>query len=189
MQFAALECGLEKPSNIATKGIIGLSLSEAIQVLYPRTPLKVEQQLIREYKKQYREVNVTPSPLLDDVHSLLAHLKNQGRLLAVATGKAREGLTRVWHETDMAGYFNSSICSDEAHSKPHPQMLERLLHEFNLAPEQALMVGDSKHDLKMAANAKVDSIGVTMGVDDRHELIKYNPKAIVDSLKELHELF
>lgn len=189
MQNAASICGLASSSDNDTKAIIGLSLSKAIRVLYPEISFNLEQQLIDEYKRQYRETNITPSPLLEGVHPLLTHLKNQNRSLAVATGKAREGLARVWKETNMAEFFNSSICSDEAASKPNPDMLIRLLEEFKIEPEQALMVGDSIHDLKMAANAGVDSIGVTMGVDDKRELIKYNPVTIVHSLKELQCLF
>lgn len=189
MQNAASICGLARSSDNDTKAIIGLSLSKAIRVLYPEISLNLEQQLIDEYKRQYREINITPSPLFEGAHPLLTHLKKQNRSLAVATGKAREGLVKVWKETNMADFFNSSICSDEAASKPNPDMLIRLLEEFNLEPEQALMVGDSIHDLKMAANASVDSIGVTMGVNDKCELIKYNPVTIVHSLKELQCLF
>ncbi len=189
MQQAANECGLAVPCDQTTKAIIGLGLSEAISVLFPKRTWVQESQLITEYKRQYRELNTTPSPLFEYADTLLDALKADNRILAVATGKGREGLQRVWQETNMARYFDSSICSDEAQSKPHPQMLHCLLREFDLQPEQAVMIGDSKHDLKMAANAGVDSIGVTMGVDDKHELIKYNPKAIVHSLEELQRLF
>ena len=49
------------------------------------------------------------------------------------------------------------------------------------------MVGDTSHDLKMALNAGVDSIGVTFGVHAKEVLEKYDPIMIVDSLMELQK--
>ncbi|WP_286261410.1 HAD-IA family hydrolase [Thalassotalea atypica] len=189
LQQAAISCHLPAPCDISAKGIIGLSLPEAIKQLFPARSAAQEIALIEQYKIQYRELDTTPSPLFSRSIELLQLLKSQDRKLAVATGKGREGLKRVWQDTNIGHLFDGSICSDEAKSKPHPQMLHHLLNEFSLAPSQAVMIGDSKHDLKMAANAGIDSIGVTIGVDNEQELLKHNPKVIVHSLSELEQLF
>jgi phosphoglycolate phosphatase len=67
-------------------------------------------------------------------------------------------------------------------------MLLSLLTELNIAPEQAVMIGDASHDMKMAQAAGIDRIGITLGVHNREVLSHYQPIAIVDSLVELQQL-
>ena len=47
--------------------------------------------------------------------------------------------------------------------KANPEMLLKLLKEFNIDPNDALMVGDTNFDVIMAKNANVSSIAVTWG--------------------------
>ena len=92
-------------------------------------------------------------------------------------------------ESQIAHYFHDSICSDEALSKPDPAMLNILLKRLNVSPENALMIGDSIHDLNMANSAGMDSVGITLGASDRDTLASCQPKYLVDSIKELYQLF
>ena len=125
--------------------------------------------------------------LFANATNLLAQLKQHNKLLAVATGKGREGLNRVLNVSATSAFFNTTRCAGEMPSKPDPTMLNSILDELNIAPHQAVMIGDTSHDLKMAQNAGIDSIGVTFGVHDRDVLSLYKPKAIVDSLVELKQ--
>src|SRR5690606_16811218 len=102
----------------------------------------------------------------------VAHLSHAGFLLAVATGKGRRGLDRALQNSGLAPYIDASRCVDECHSKPHPQMLLELMDELDVAPERTLMAGDTSHDLQMAVNAGVASLGVTYGA---HPLSKLQP--------------
>ena len=66
--------------------------------------------------------------------------------------------------------------------------LERLaqrLQELDMAPEQAVMVGDTCHDMKMAQAISMPRVGVTHGVHGREVLSQYAPKAIIDTMPEL----
>jgi len=60
----------------------------------------------------------------------LAHLAERGYLLAVATGKSRQGLDRSLAESGLDGMFHASRCADEGFPKPHPEMLEVLMDSF-----------------------------------------------------------
>jgi len=188
MQASAIALSFPPPSYQQAKQIIGLSLNKAVQTLFPEADEKQLQLLMAQYKHQYVEVNNTPTPLFDNALKLLTHLKEQNKLLAVATGKGRSGLQRVWRVTDTEHFFNASRCADESVSKPDPDMINSLLTELNIEKHEAVMIGDTSFDLEMAQRAGVDSIGVTYGVHDNEVLSKFNPRAIVDSLAELHQL-
>ncbi|GLX76754.1 haloacid dehalogenase [Thalassotalea insulae] len=188
MQSAAKDLALEIPSAEQVREIIGLSLPKAAEILFPKLTAAIGESLHQRYKVQYKALDTTPTPLFDNAINLLEQLRQQDKLLAVATGKGRDGLERVWQMTDTKHYFHSSRCGYECQSKPHPEMLEQILAELNVRPEEAVMIGDTRHDMAMAKNANVDRIGVTYGVDDKITLAQYQPKAIVDSLFELQDL-
>jgi phosphoglycolate phosphatase len=75
---------------------------------------------------------------------------------------------------------------DECFSKPHPQMINEILDFLMIESARALMIGDSSYDLEMAANAKVDSLGVTYGAQNLSQLQHHNPLAIIENP---HDLF
>ena len=108
--------------------------------------------------------------------------------MAVATGKSRRGLDRVWQEVDIAHYFMTSRCADESRSKPHPQMILEILDELKLLPNQAVVVGDTEFDMEMAQRAGVDRIGVSYGAHAKERLLKYLPVACLDHISELMPL-
>ena len=188
MQSAARDSGLAIPSEPETKAIIGLSLPEAVEALYPGRTTEQEVRLIAQYRKYYIDLDPTPTPMFAYARELLSGLRADNRMLAVATGKGRSGLERVWQDTQTKDYFHSSRCGDEHVSKPAPDMLNSLLDEMAVTPQESIMIGDSSLDLAMANNAGIDSIGVSHGVHDAQTLARHSPKAIVDSLEDLYRL-
>lgn len=185
MQTAAYQARLPVPSVDAVKSIIGLSLDAVMDILFPQTGDANRKELIETYRYQYIEADLTPTPLFEGTLALLDWLKSQQIPIAIATGKARFGLDRVLEEVGLVDFFDYSICADEAQSKPHPQMVNKLLQRARKQPEQSLLLGDSVHDLKMACNARVDSVGVTSGASSFDELNQHQPVAILEKICHL----
>ncbi|GAA0541252.1 HAD-IA family hydrolase [Rheinheimera aquimaris] len=185
MRAAALKAELAVPTEFAVKQIIGLSLDPAFDMLFPGVEKAKRQQLFAHYRDHYVLHDTTPTPLFMGVEQVLQQLKDCNIKLAVATGKQRRGLARMFAETGLQKYFDTSRCADEAQSKPHPDMLQQILRELDMAPEQAVMVGDTSHDMKMAQAISMPRVGVTHGVHGREVLSQYAPKAIIDTMPEL----
>lgn len=186
MQKMALAAGLAVPAESAVRDIIGLSLPVALVQLFDCHEPAEQAGLIAFYRHYYVDEDPTPSPLFEGVEDMLTDLKQQGAILAVATGKARPGLLRAWAETGTEHFFSSSRCASEAQSKPHPEMLQLILSEQQQAAERSLMVGDSKFDLRMANSINMPSVGVTYGVHCQHTLSRENPEYIADNIETLH---
>jgi phosphoglycolate phosphatase len=125
--------------------------------------------------------------LFDGAFDLVSELRETGCLLGVATGKSRLGLNRALDSTRLGDFFHATRCADECSSKPAPDMLLELMEELDVAPDQTLMIGDTTHDLQMARNAGVGSLGVGFGAHSRNELALESPLALFDSLSELSE--
>jgi len=109
-------------------------------------------------------------PLYQGIPELLAELRARERRLAVATGKALRGVDRALASSGLAPYFEATRCADEGFPKPHPDMVLKLLDETGVEAGRALVVGDTTHDLELAANAGVDAVAVCYGAHDEARL-------------------
>ena len=184
MSAAIDEMELEKRSIDQCRNIIGLGLKEAIDTLYPGRDEAFRHQFVERYRHHWFS-NTQTSELFPGARETLHLLKESGFILAVATGKGRTGLDKVLLATGLETVFSATRCSDEAQSKPHPQMLLEILQELGIAPHQALMVGDTEYDLLMAMGAGVAPIAVTYGVHERERLLEHQPLACLDNISEL----
>lgn len=185
VQGAARRMNVAVPDYHEAKQIIGLSLELAFARLFPQADKPTLVLLCEAYKDIYLHHDNTATPLFTGAVELFHTLQQQGYLLAVATGKARQGLNRMLAETSTEHFFTTSRCADEAMSKPHPDMLKQILTELALAPEQALMVGDTVHDLAMAHAIAMPRVGITHGVHGAEDFAPFAPKAVIHSLPEL----
>ena len=185
LRSAASLSELVVPTEHEAKQIIGLSLDPAFDILFPGITDKQRQLMFQHYREQYMLHDTTPSPLFSGVEQVLQQLKDRNIKLAVATGKQRRGLARMFAETGLEKYFDTSRCADEAQSKPHPDMLQQILQELDVNAAEAIMVGDTSHDMKMAQAIAMPRVGVTHGVHGRDVLSQFAPKAIIDTMPEL----
>ena len=185
MQGAAHDLGYADPGAASIRHIIGLSLTEAMQALFPSLAAGEHERLTQRYREHFLHRDQTPMPLFPGVDEGLQQLNKKNYLLAVATGKARRGLDRVLEDTAMRGLFCATRCADEAFSKPHPKMLEDILATTGVLPQRALMVGDTTYDMQMAHNAGVAGLAVSYGVHAREDLMHAGALACLNSFEEV----
>jgi len=164
-----------KPDYQTAKDVIGLSIERAIEALFPQARQSEISELVNRYESAYFSKTLSRADLFEGVYEMLETFNNQGLKLAIATGKTREGLDEALTATATRELFCVTRCADETESKPHPLMLEEIMNYTGVKPERTLMVGDSTHDLQMALNAKIASIGVVSGAHSLEELKKYAP--------------
>ena len=108
-------------------------------------------------------------------------------MLAVATGKSRVGLDRALRKVPFGSCFLATRCGDEGFPKPHPDMLLHLMELAGASPHRTLMIGDTSHDLELAANAGANSLAVTYGAHTHDTLQQHAALDCVHSFRELME--
>ncbi|WP_447893518.1 HAD-IA family hydrolase [Vreelandella sp. GE22] len=186
MQAAALEAEWGELAVSDIENIIGLGLPEAIATLCPGIRPAQAETLRQRYSHHFVHLNTTPMPFFDGVEEGLERLRSTpGQRLAVATGKSRRGLDRIFEQTHSGGFFHASRTADETRSKPHPQMLNELLTELDVDVSRAVMVGDTEYDLEMARAIGMDRVGVTYGVHTPARLKASEPKWVAHSVDDL----
>ncbi|WP_201548538.1 HAD family hydrolase [Psychrobacter sp. Pi2-1] len=176
-----------KTTDKAVKDIIGLSLMNGIKILYPQAN---DAQLleIQQTYAEYYIANSHSTPLFEPIEHMLETLQQQGKTLAVATGKKRKGLDRVLDASDSHDYFAITRCADESGSKPDPQMLTDILDYTQQQVSNAVFIGDSIYDIQMATALGMTSIAVNYGTATSTELAEQNPTYQVDTPQALVDL-
>jgi phosphoglycolate phosphatase len=179
------ELGLDGIPEATIRGAIGLGLRETVERYRPGCDDEAFGQVLETYRRHWWATwgrQMAPFPGVD---ALLGELAASGYRLAVATAKSRRGLLHDFDRTGLGRHFHASRTMDESPGKPHPHMLESLLQELDVPRHRALMVGDTCHDLEMAANAGVAAVGVLSGSQGRSELEPASPAAILETVSEL----
>lgn len=186
MHMASDSCGVPRCTDDNIRAIIGLAMPQAYDVLYPEAEAaELKQRFIQAYSDHYIELEAQPSKFYPGVLDALDNYRSAGYQLAVATGKSRRGLHRVLSGHQMVDYFDITRCADETRSKPDPLMLHEILQHCAVAPQQAIMVGDSPFDLRMASNAQMPSVAVSYGAQPLSVLQKEQPVLAIDHFTEL----
>lgn len=184
IQEAARDLRLPVPARETASHVIGLGLHDSLRTAVPTLPAAQYREFAEAYRRHFlaRQGSMV---LFPGVRELLHDLQAAGYQLAVATGKSRRGLEHALESTALHRYFAASRCADETNPKPHPAMLLELMEQLAAAPAQALMIGDTSHDLEMARSAGVDAVAVTYGAHPGDALRALAPRACVTSVVEL----
>ena len=184
IQQAVLDVGGARPTDEAASYVIGMALMPALAHAAPDVPKEKYPLLGERYRHHYLATQHDIS-LFDGVLPMLADLKGRHHWLTVATGKSRRGLDDVLASRQLHGIFDGSRTADETAGKPDPRMLHELMREFGADPERTLMIGDTTHDLQMARNAGVASVGVSYGAHEPHDFGALGPRYIAHSVADL----
>jgi len=186
IQAACRDLGVAVPSDRDASFVIGMGLIEALQHAAPDLPRERYKELGERYRHHYfaRQHEIV---LFDGVVPMLHALKARHHWLAVATGKSRRGLDEALRTVQLASVFDATRTADETASKPNPQMLLELMRLFGVDGERTLMIGDTTHDLQLAANAGAASVGVGYGAHEHAAFASFDTRFVARSVAELHD--
>ncbi len=185
IQRACVDVGMPRPSDERAAYVIGLGLVDALRHAAPGLPEERYGELGRSYRRHYL-AGQNEVTLFDGTRPMLQALRRRHHLLAVATGKSRAGLADALSYAQLGPQFDATRTAEETASKPDPRMLFELMTELGVPPERTLMIGDTTHDLQLAANAGVAAVAVGFGAHDDAQLRRYAPLYIAPSTAALH---
>lgn len=185
MRAGFAEVGEGAPDKAEILGIVGLSLDVAVARLAPDLSEPVQARIVAGYKAAYMGLRAASgversSPLYPHARETLGALHARPEtLLGVATGKSARGLDKLLDGHDLRPYFVTRQVADHHPSKPHPSMIRAALAETGVAPEHAVMVGDTSFDMEMAQAAGITGIGVAWGYH-RPEALRGAARIVTD---------
>lgn len=186
IQAACADLELRIPSDEEARHIIGLGLDDAMRRLLPEIDPEFYPRVADRYRHHFL-IRDAHTALFPGAAGAVRKLHGSGHLLAIATGKSRRGLDRALAATGLTAYFHRTRCADEGYTKPDPGMLNCLLADLAVQPRDALMIGDTTHDVTMAHAAGVAALAVAYGAHAKQVLLDSTPLACLDTGAELWE--
>lgn len=113
------------------------------------------------------------------------HIARRARTLAVLTNKPERASRSILHELDLLRIIPHVIGGNTlALKKPDPLGVHTLLEAVGVAPEAAMIVGDSDVDVQAGDNAGIWTCGVTYGIGTI-DLDANPPDLLINHLSEL----
>ena len=180
--------GLPGPPAEQVPRVIGLSLIEALAMLFPGVDTSTHKDLDREYREAFVRLRASPDysePLFAGTHDILNALDEAGFLLGIATGKATRGVKHVLNLHGLTGRFVTIQTPEIAPGQPHPGMVLQAMAEMGVEPQNTVMVGDTTYDIHMGLAAGVHTVGVSWGNHPAEELKSAGAHRLIDRLDDL----
>ena len=105
------------------------------------------------------------------VRNLFQRIRQEGSAIALASSCKAEELGRYMDLAGIPDLVDATTTSDDAdRSKPHPDIFEAALEKLGgMAPEDAVVVGDSPYDAEAARKAGIRVVGLLSGGFDESD--------------------
>lgn len=185
----ALEClGSEWPPDLAVESVIGMALVDILRERFGITGEQAEAG-VRLYREHYDVHAQAQSRVYDQIDEVLAQLSRAGFSLYVATVKPGPIAEKVLRDMGLSPWFSGVAGSSMDHSRRgKAAIIGHALHEFGLAAEHSVMVGDRAQDITGARQNGLRAVAVTYGFGSLEELTAAGPDHIVARSGELAPL-
>jgi phosphoglycolate phosphatase len=186
VQYALERMGIHEEDADTLTPFIGPPLLESFMEFYHMSHEEAVL-AITYYRNRFSKVGLYENKVYPGIPELLAALKEQGKILIVATSKPTEFSVKILEHFDLEKYFDAVIGSNLDGTRTHKSdVIEFALLEKNSCQrDNIVMIGDRKYDIIGAQQNGIDGIGVTYGYGSYDELAETNPKCIFSSVEEL----
>lgn len=140
------------------------------------------------FSELYLVNNSQRSRVYDGVFEGIDWLKAQGYRIACVTNKAEAYTIPLLRDKKLLDLFEFVVSGDTCSAKkPSPIPLQYAAEKMGVAPENALMIGDSVSDVKAARAAHFHIICMSYGYNHGVDIRDANPDAVIDSMTQLPE--
>lgn len=109
---------------------------------------------------------VPENVLVEGIEDTLKTLQNQGYKMGIVTSDSKKGVEQFLEITQFNHFFDVIISTEaNAVEKPNPEVLNPLFNQYDVAPEDVAIVGDTANDMQTGINAQLGlKVAVLTGV-------------------------
>lgn len=187
---ALLAHGLDVPDAERLRSMVGPPLAVSLSAIAQVPPALIGP-VMATYRAGYLEHGMAQSRPYPGIAECVANLRAQGCRVAVATQKPE------WLAEELLGVQNLRPLFDSVHGSPRDEttslpdgkasIIAAALRRHTGAYDDAVMVGDRRHDVEGAAANGLDCVGVTWGFAAPGELEAAQAVAVVTDANELRD--
>ncbi|MBO7286095.1 MAG: HAD family hydrolase [Alistipes sp.] len=183
---------LPEHSDAEYRQMVGGGIKRLVERALPEE-LAMNEAYVEECVTQFRRYYVDNidryTEPYEGMHALLKELTRCGVKVAVASNKFQNGTDRL-----VAKFFSDVEFvavegnREGAPLKPDPQIVTNIIAKAGVEPSRTIMVGDSGIDIRTAAAAGIDSVGVAWGFRFAEELYDAGATKVVTCSTELRNI-
>lgn len=140
--------------------------------------------LIRKVKEELNKAieKIRPIP---GIKEALIKLNNHDNRLVIITSNSKENVMAFLEKNDLQDLFEF-IFSGTTFGKS--KVINKLLRQENINPEEAIYVGDETRDIEAARKSNIKAIAVTWGFNSKEVLAEQNPDFLIHHPNDMIEV-
>ena len=168
---------------------IGPPLMDSFMNFYGFSEQEADQAILY-YREYFSETGIFENEVYPGIRALLDALKNNGRVLAVATSKPTVFAQRILEYFDLEGYFTCVVGSNlDGTRVKKAEVIAEVLSLLQVdCKSEVIMIGDREHDVIGAKQVGIHSIGVEYGYGTYEELERAGADFIVKQIQDIEAL-
>ena len=148
-----------------------------------------EQPLFERYRTYWRANHDGQTRCFPGALQAVEELSRRGHPLGIVTAKLEEGAYRTLRHTGLLPFVGAVVGADScANAKPHPEPVLLALSRLGGGPADALLVGDSQHDVAAAKAAGVRAAAALWGACKREALAAAGADYFLGDVREVPAL-
>ena len=138
---------------------------------------------LAEYRAAYAANSCIKTALYPNTLPVLQALKEKEMQMAVATMKPRESTAVVLEKLGIRPYFSTVLSADDMHApKPDPWSVYFCAQKAGVAPQQALIIGDSMTDVGAGKASGAVIVAVLSGYSGREKMQESGADYLVEEI-------
>ncbi|MCK4641236.1 MAG: phosphoglycolate phosphatase [Candidatus Marinimicrobia bacterium] len=170
--------------RMLVKRALGKSIYNDERHIIEHDLLSEADKIYRKYYAQHVLDTTLPYPGVVDTLSRIAGLQ-----LAVISNKALVYVNEIIIHFQLDKYFRLILGGDSLElKKPDPYPLLYVAQQFNIDPQQCLMVGDSEKDIIAGKAAGMNTCAVTYGMRTEKSLKEQQPDYILSDFQSINSI-
>jgi len=124
------------------------------------------------FRNKYRDIYLDKTILLEGAKAVIEELSRRSIRLAVASNKSAKFCRKLLSQLGIDRFFTTITgVGHGLRPKPFPDMVNAMVLDLGLRPEEVVMVGDTVEDIEAGKSAGVDVYALSNGYHPLEKLI------------------
>ncbi|UCB43775.1 MAG: HAD hydrolase-like protein [Dehalococcoidales bacterium] len=186
IQYSLKQLGRPYPSDLKPTDFIGPPLRSTFAKLLCSDEKPLIEKAMSLYRERFSEVGIFENMVYPGIDEVLSALHEKSLRLYVVTTKPTVYAERIIKHFSLAQWFSDIFGTElDGRFDNKAELVEFILRNLKLVPEETAMVGDKKEDIIAAKSNRIRTIGFTYGYGSKQEISNSAPDYVCNSPSEV----
>lgn len=190
VQYSLKSFGIDEPDLDKLEPFIGPPLKDSFMKYYGFNEEQAQKAIVK-YREWFSPTGIFQNRIYPGTAQMLAALKNEGKVLAVASSKPTVFVEKILNHFEIRQYFDVVVGSElNGVRGSKEEVVEEALRQLSASidKEHTAMIGDREFDVFGGKEHGLTTVGVTFGYAGEGELEAAGADYIVNTVEELRRL-